>query len=238
MRILLVSILLITWTDFCKPKPEPTPTPTPSVSPEPTPIPTPEPTPTSTPTPIPTPTPTPVPSPTPDTSNPCPKELAPGAYVWINNKPAGHGFDSTPRVHGDPEFCFLIHGVRINDCHLESWPKRYQCESKLIGGFPRWEYTVDKNVIYPCHDDQNALASCDHFGTQPNQDDPKTKTTGDTLATLRGFEGRPLECGLQRNEFGPNQCFFTVAHGNAYIRSCAPIDPQSKHCGPWNHFDH
>lgn len=226
----------------CQANPSPTPSPTATPTPTPVPTPTPTATPTPVPTPVPTPSPTPTvpptPEPTPPPQSACPKKLAPGAYVWINNKPMGHGFDSTPRVHGDPEFCFLIHGVRIDDCHLEGWPRKNECEMELIGGCPRWEFTVDKEKVYACHDDREALASCDHFGTQPNQDDPATKTTGDSLQTLRGFEGRPLACGLQRDEFGPMAGFFTVAHGAAYVRSCAPIDPESKHCGPWNHFDH
>jgi hypothetical protein len=165
----------------------------------------------------------------------CPKPLAPGAIVYLNDKPYGHGFDSTPRVKGDPEFCYLIHHVWINDCHLESWPTRTQCEMELMHGCPIWQYTVDGTTIHGCFDDQAAPASCDHFGSVGYQDDPKTPTTGDTLWNLRGFEGRPLQCGLQRNAFGPMAGFFTVAHGIGYVRACKP---DKAGCGPWRAFNH
>jgi len=166
----------------------------------------------------------------------CPKQLEPGAYVYLNNKPAGHGFDATPRVHGDTEFCRLIHGVAVNDCHLEGWPTRVACEEELLGGFPIWEFsaTADPATAIFCHDDHNAQASCDHYGTQPNQDDPQTPTTGDTIEDLRGFEGLPLNCGLYRDTYGPNACYFIVAHGKGYIRACKP---DGTGCGPWQKFD-
>jgi hypothetical protein len=195
-----------------------------------------EPAPTPTPEPTPTPTPEPTPTPTPPTA--CPKPLAPGAYVYLNDKAAGHGFDSTPRVHGDPEFCRLVHGVAVNDCHLEGWSQQVACELELVGGCPRWEFTKDKQVVAQCRDNHDAVASCDHFGTQPNQDDPQTPTTGTTIETLRGFEGRPLECGLQRDSFGPYAGFFTIAHGEGYVRACAPNDLASLRCGPWRNFSH
>lgn len=225
MRILLVSLLLLTWSDFCKPKPEPTPTPEPTI--EPTPVPTPTLTPN--PTPIPTPTTTPI-------SN-CPKDLAPGAYVYLNNKPYGQGFDSSQRVKGDPEFCFLVNGVRTNDCSLEGWSRRTACEIELSGGCNDWQFSPypDGKNAEICHDDQNALASCDHFGDPIYRDDPKTPTTGDTLAELKGFEGMPKQCGLQRDHFGPNAGYFTIAHGKGYVRACLH---KGGGCGPWRPFNH
>lgn len=245
----LIAIALLASAISC-PKPEPIPTPSPS--PEPpdcrtlgcpdkakcelvggeyvcvSPLPTPEP----------TPTPTPV-------SNPCPKPLAPNAIVYLNDKPYGQGFDSTVRVKGDPEFCKLISGVEQNDCHLEGWPKRVACELYLIKGCPIWEYAVanGKNPS-PCSDDQSALASCDHFGDPVNRDDPKTPTTGNTLETLKGFEGEPKVCGLQRDRFGPMAGYFTIAHGGPagcssstgpyyQIRACKP---DGTNCGPWRNF--
>ncbi|HSD67673.1 MAG TPA: hypothetical protein VLF95_13285 [Vicinamibacteria bacterium] len=166
----------------------------------------------------------------------CPKPLALGAYVYLNDKPYGQGFDSTPRVHGDPEFCRLIHGVAINDCHLEGWPKRNQCEMELLQGCPVRQFTVDAGTtVVPCVDDHAARCSCDHFGSVEYRDDPQTPTTGDTLPTLRGFEGRPLECGLQRDAHGPVAGFFTVAHGIGQVRACKP---DGAGCGPWRPFDH
>ncbi len=182
----------------------------------------------------------------------CPKALAPGAVVYLNDKAQGHGFDSTPRVWGDPEFCRLVSGVASNDCHLEGWPKRAECEMELLGGCPEWHYSAGPSGAgaITCHDDRQAAASCDHYGTQDHQDDPQTPTTGDTVATLRGFEGLPLECGLQRDEFGPSAGFFAVAHGKGYVRAClvgAPLTEPSDdgpggkpkgRCGPWRQVDH
>jgi len=165
----------------------------------------------------------------------CPKLPAPGAIVYLNDKPYGHGFDSTVRVKGDPEFCYLIHGVSINDCHLETWPKRVQCEMELMRGCPIWQYIADGTTVHGCYDDRTAAASCDHFGSVGHQDDPQTPTTGDTIWNLKGFEGLPLECGLQRNPFGPMAGFFTVAHGIGNVRACKP---DGTGCGPWRAFNH
>jgi hypothetical protein len=170
------------------------------------------------------------------TPSDCPKPLATGAVVYLNDKPYGQGFDSTVRVHGDPEFCWLIHGVWVNDCHLEGWPKRVECEMELIHGCPIWQFTVDGGTtVGPCVDNPSARASCDHFGSVEYRDDPETPTTGDTVWTLKGFEGRPLECGLQRDAYGPMAGFFTVAHGIGNVRACKP---DRAGCGPWWPFDH
>lgn len=175
----------------------------------------------------------------PPPDNPCPKDLAPGAYAYLNDKPYGNGFDSTVRVHGDTAFCNAIHGEPINDCHLEGWPTRVECETKLIGGCPVWQFAVDAQgtLATLCHDDHDALASCDHFGNPEFRDDPQTPTTGDSLATLQGFEGEPKVCGLQRDSFGPKAGYFTIPHGRAYIRACGPSLPLEA-CGPWRAFDH
>ncbi len=173
--------------------------------------------------------------PTPE--NPCPKIPDPSAIIYMNDKAYGNGWDSTVRVKGDTEFCRLIHGESINDCHLEGWPKRVECEYFLLGGnCPVWEYESN-GVIYLCHDDHNAIASCDHFGNPVYRDDPQTPTTGDTLETLRGFEGEPKICGLHRDSFGPYQGYFIIAHGKASIRACRP-DRDNDTCGPWRAFDH
>ncbi len=167
----------------------------------------------------------------------CPKDPGPNAVVYMADKAYGKGLDSTVRVKGDPEFCFLIHGEWINDCHLEGWPKRAECEYHLLNdNCPVWEYRSN-GIIYLCHDDPNAIASCDHFGNPVYRDDPKTPTTGSTLETLKGFEGEPKLCGLHRDEHGPYQGFFTVAHGKAEIHACKPDRLQAT-CGPWRAFDH
>ncbi len=184
----------------------------------------------------------------------CPKALEPGAVVYLNDKPYGNGFDSTVRIHGDPEFCRLVSGVASNDCHLEGWPKRSDCEMELLGATvgkpyacPVWRYTPDSGTnVYHCVDDKAALASCDHFGDPVYRDDPQTPTTGDTLDTLRGFEGQPLACGLQRDAHGPIAGFFVIPHGGPagcksgtgpywHIRACKP---DGNGCGPWKSFCH
>ena len=202
------------------PSPSPTEGPTPTPAPEPTPTePLPSP-PTPTPTPEPTPTPTPVPTPTPGTA--CPKPLAPGASVYLNDKPYGHGFDATTRVKGDPEFCRLIHGEAINDCHLESWPQRSACEMELMGGCPIWQYrTAGNSTPRRCLQPDHPEISCDHWGTAGGaQDDPKTPA----------YEGMPAECGAQRVDGLPAAGFFAVVHGRGETRACKP---DGLGCGPW-----
>lgn len=186
----------------------------------------------------------------------CPKALAPGAYVVLRTtayKPFVN-FYSTPYVHGDPELCRLVHGVAINECHLEGWPKQQACELQLVGkavgkpyACPIWQFSVDGGTHFEqCVDNSSALASCDHFGGTLNRDDPKTPTTGDTLETLQGFEGIPKECGLQRDIHGPMAGFFTVANGGPsgcatsggpywLIRACLP---DGTNCGQWREFCH
>lgn len=173
----------------------------------------------------------------PPTTNPCPKELAPNTVVYMNHKAYGQGWDSAVRVKGDPELCRLIHGESINDCHLEGWPKRAECEYYLLGNnCPVWEY-MSNGIVYLCNDDHSAIASCDHFGNPINRDDPQTPTTGDTLENLRGFEGEPKVCGLHRDAFGPYQGYFTVAHGNGKLRACKP-DRNPDTCSEWKGFNH
>lgn len=203
------------------PVPEPTPTPTPTPEPTPIPTPTPTPKPTPTPTPIPTPTPTPPPS-----GTTCPKKLADGAYTYMRMAPYGQGFDATVRVYGDPVFCYMIHGVNTNDCHLEGWTMRSQCEMELIKGCPIWQYQTDANPAWrKCSDDQNDDASCDHFGSVEQRDDPKTPE----------FEGAPAECGKQVDEHGPMAGFFTIAHGEGRVRACRP---DGDRCSPARPFSH
>lgn len=169
--------------------------------------------------------------------NVCPKILSENAVIYMNNKPYGNGFDATVRVKGDAEFCFLIHGSSINDCHLEGWPKREECEYYLLdNNCPVWEY-MSNGTIYLCNDNHSAIASCDHFGNPAHRDDPQTPTTGDTLENLRGFEGEPKSCGLHRDSFGPYQGYFIIAHGIGQVRACRP-DRDDKTCGPWKPFNH
>ena len=172
-----------------------------------------------------------------------------GAVLSLNNKAYGKGFDSTLLVEGDPGLCLLLHGQTVNKCHFDSAVftselQRAGYEMEVMGGArvgvtgvgprcPVWQYL--SGSVWPCNDDHDAIASCDHFGRPQVIDDPKTPTTGDTLLSLQGFEGEPKECGLQRNEFGPMAGFFTIAHGKAQIRACLPLDNTT--CGPWRPFD-
>ena len=223
-RLLIVLALpLLMGAERCSigfPVPQPTPTPT--AEPTPTPGPTPTPVPTPTPTPSPTPSPTPPPA---ETS--CPKKPAEGSEVYLNAKPYGQGFDATVRIRGDKAFCFAIHQVQTDDCHLEGWPMRTQCEMELLGnGCPIWQFQTDLNPApQSCSDNQNAEISCDHFGNVEFRDDPKTPQ----------FEGQPVECGQQRDQYGPKAGFFTVAHGLGRVRACKP---DGLGCSPWRPVDH
>lgn len=223
-------------------------------TPEPTPQPTPTPTPTPTPGPTPTPAPTPTPSPTPTPDLPV-RFPIPEATIYLNNKPYGMGFDSTPRVRGDPELCMILHGVNTNDCHFEATPllvgavraryetlvlagARHGVPTSSVGVCPLWQFRVAGGNPRPCSDDHDAACSCDHFGDPVDRDDPQTPTTGTTLATLKGFEGEPKVCGLQRDEHGPIAGFFIIAHGMGEVRACPPLDTAGGNCGPWRAFDH
>ena len=169
------------------------------------------------------------------------------ARIYLNDKAAGHGFDSTPRVEGDVELCQELHGTPEKNCHFES-PKlgalRAEYEMRVLAGAragdpsvgpmscPVWWYSpaAQPSLVKPCYDNQNDFVSCDHFGSQPHQDDPKTPE----------FEGEPAQCGEQRNEFGPYAGFFTVAHGKGWIRTCpAGVDGKDNtRCGPFRTFEH
>jgi len=113
--------------------------------------------------------------PNPPPASACPKALAPGAYVRLNTSPYNPhvNFYATPYVHGDPEFCRLIHGVSVNDCHLEGWPKQSACEVELVGqavekdgACPIWQFSTDGGGhVEACVDDSGAAASCDDIGS-------------------------------------------------------------------------
>ena len=150
----------------------------------------------------------------------------------MNAKAYGQGFDSTVRVRGDKEFCRLIHGeVGLNDCHLEGWPKRVECEMELLSGCPVWKW---RTVQFPsprlCLEidpfDVGGF-SCDHFGSAGGaRDDPKTPE----------FEGEPRECGKQRDPDGhPMAGFFTIAHGKGEVQACRP---DGVGCSVWREVDH
>lgn len=166
----------------------------------------------------------------------CPKELAPGAYIYVQSKFYGQGVDGSPRVVGDPEFCRLIHGVSVNDCHLEGWSDRFNCELELLGktvgkaqACPEWEWAVTQTGPWTqARQNTSAPVSVDHFGNTAYRDDPQTPQ----------FEGQPAVCGEQRDGQGdPKAGFFVIAHGQGFVRSCAPShDPKS--CGDPKQIDY
>jgi hypothetical protein len=152
----------------------------------------------------------------------CPKPLGPGAVVYLTDAQryaGGQGLTLTPRVRGDAEFCWAIHGVETSDCHLEGWPTRDRCERWLMGGCPTWRYATASagGASGVCSDDRaTAPISCDHFGDPTFRDDPQTPGV---------FEGRPKACGLQRDEFGPKAGYFVIPHcgaGECWIQACMP----------------
>ena len=230
--VVLLLLVMAGWyskAKFCQSYPGEAICAAPSPSPEPTVEPTP---PVSTPTPTvaPTPTPAPTATPTPPDLTPCPKVPAEGSYVWLNNKRYGNGIDSTVRLHGDPEMCRLIHGVSVNDCHFEGMQgDRAACEMWLVkrqtgaaGGCPVWQYSVDGVNGFQCFQAPHPTAAVDHFGDPVYRDDPQTPNV---------FEGRPAECGLQRDPVGdPMAGFFVIAHGTTFFRACLP---DYTGCGPW-----
>lgn len=208
MKRMICLAALLSIGAYCGPAPQPTPTPGPTPTAEPTPQPTVAP---------------PV--------SACPRPLAPGARLWVNAKPWGQGFDSTYRIANDPAFCEAIHGIPgMNDCHLEGWPQRAQCELELAGGCPTWQFRIAGNPQpRPCLQvASDPSISCDHFGSPPGdqRDDPQTPA----------FEGRPAECGLQRDPMGnPKAGFFTIAHGLGEVRACKPDGTE---CSGWLGVDH
>jgi len=197
----------------------------------PTPAPTPTPEPTSEPTPIPTPTPAPTPTPTPTPlPTKCPWKLSdyPEASLQAATKPQGQGFDHTTLVVGSQRYCAdrgWTDGRRRCQVSIDEDPYKLTCELEFgSGGCPRWEFR-SAGVQHPCVDDRNDVMSCDHFGTQPGQDDPNTPE----------FEGKPAVCGQQRDEHGPVAGFFAYAHTSegipGQVRSCT--DASFTVCGEW-----
>ena len=183
------------------------------------------------PTPEPTVAPTPTPEPTAPPVSACPRPLAPGARLYTNAKPWGQGQDSTYRIANDPAFCEAVHGIPgMTDCHLEGWPTRTACELELAGGCPTWQFRINGNPQpRPCLQQANdPNLSCDHWGSPPAdmRDDPQTPQ----------FEGKPAECGLQRDPRGdPKAGFFIIAHGLGEVRACLPNGTE---CSPWIGVDH
>jgi hypothetical protein len=181
-----------------------------------------------------------------------------GTIIYMRNSRYGNGMDSTPRANGDPALGFALHHVPTNDFHFDSdvWTskdQRGEYEMLVLAGArdgqplpakplgPVWQYKAGGQQGR-CHDDQShANTSCDHFGSAyvDGRDDPQTKTTGDTLTTLQGFEGRPLALGLQRDEFGPYAGFFMVpqtsgANFGTLVRACLPLaEGNDATCAPW-----
>jgi len=211
------------------PAPVPTPTPTPPPPQPPSPPPVPPAPPPVPPTPPPTP---PIPAPGAES---CPKEPAEGARVYMRNKPYGNGHDSTVWIQGDLAFCRAIHGPAATaNCHMEGWPRALDCELYLLGktigasqACPIWEFQTSTNPeARPCLQEAHPEASCSHFGSTSQRDDPQTPA----------FEGEPKVCGNQRDANGdPRAGFFVIAHGKGSIRACRP---DSQECGPWRGFDH
>lgn len=148
--------------------------------------------------------------------------------------PHGQGVDSTTTAH-DCTYC-AGQGFPADRCgcplvaegNTTMKPDRQTRELELMGGCPTWQfYTATRGSAsepLPCLEvdpyDTGGM-SCDHFGTQPHQDDPKTAA----------FEGEPAVCGAQRDADGhPKAGFFTVAHGDGWVRAC---DAVGDHCGNW-----
>jgi hypothetical protein len=222
----------------CTPAPVPTPTPEPT--------PTPVPVPTPTPTPVPVPTPTPTPTPPPSMTFPVRFPLT-SATIYMRNSKWNVGVDSTIRVRDDRELCEALHHVPgVNDCHFDSdvWTaewQRAQYEMRVMAGAraeapsdavlcATWQFRGVMGVAHPCHNDESVQHSCDHFGSTQDRDDPKTPE----------FEGKPVECGRQVDQFGPYAGFFMVpqkGEGDMFVRACLPLDQTDAGCAPWLQVD-
>lgn len=236
--LILVTLGLYSKPKFCAQYPTHRICAAPSPTPEPTPVPTAIPTPVPEPTALPTATPSPVPTATPPaTTPPFPVRFpVAGSTLYMNNHRYGNGVDSTVRVRGDRELCEALHHVPVpsGDCHFDSDVWRYSgeraaYERTILGGCPVWQ--VRGLRVERCHDDQNAQHSCDHFGNTVDRDDPKTPV----------FEGKPVECGLQVDEFGPYAGFFMIpqrGEGSMEVRACKPsAEGDDSTCGPWKLVD-
>ena len=236
---LLVGIGFYSKEKYCQEFPNekicvaPIPTPertvAPTATPDPTPVPTPVPTPTPLPTPEPTPTPGPILFPV--------RFPVPSATLYMNAHRYGNGVDATVRVRGDRELCEALHHVPVpsGDCHFDSdvWlykDQRAEYEMAILNGCPTWQ--VRGLRVERCHDDQGAQHSCDHFGNTVDRDDPKTAA----------FEGRPVECGFQRDGFGPYAGFFMIPQkgdGTMEVRACKtePFEGDDATCSGWKLVD-
>ena len=177
----------------------------------------------------------------PPTTGACPWKLSqyPGVHLEANTKYWGQGLDHTTLVVGSRQYCTdrgWTDGRSSCQVAVDGDPNKVICEIEFGGGCPRFEFRQG-SVQHPCVDDQNDLMSCDHFGDPVTRDDPQTPTTGNTLATLKGFEGEPKVCGLQRIGDKPIAGFFTIAHGfGGEARSC--VDGSFSACGPWLAVNH
>lgn len=170
------------------------------------------------------------------------------AVIISNTKDYSGGFDHTTLIENDDDLCKKLHGPQGHSpCHTDSGffaggqKEREAYDAWMLAGArdgkplppaplcPVWQFKVG-DAIRICHDDHNAAASCDHFGNTSTRDDPQTP--------LPTFEGEPKYCAAQADGFGPYAGFFTIAHGDAEIRSCPPLDTAGPNCGPWRRFNH
>ncbi len=227
------------YNDKCNPSPSPSPT----ITPIPTPTPTPEPTPIPTPSPTPIPSPTPTPSPT---IKPCPFDPMPDSYRYINRKPAGQGFDSTPRLRSTEKgpdgltYCERSTGISgVIDCALgpectDEQVKngncaRIWCETEF---FQRGDKTKSRCPVWFANDPvagwdgrctpdnttgfPNNPISCDHF---------------DHFSEGGVYSGI---CETDEDNF-PISGFFVIGHGAGKLQSCTW---DRSICSQWIDFDH
>jgi hypothetical protein len=141
--------------------------------------------------------------------------LPAGAMKYLGMKTYGQGHDTSLRVRGSKEWCAEAgHANASQDCHLEGWEPRLECELKIMGGCPIWQYSQDGGQTWkPCLQEgpQDGM-SCDHFGDVKLRDDPQTPV----------FEGLAA-CGAQRDERGhPMAGLFAIVHGRGKVRACLP----------------
>ena len=142
----------------------------------------------------------------------CPMEI-PAEGRWINIKPYGQGYDSTPRVKNQA-YCERMTGIGgVPDCKANpEGSGNDACDTAFLGApCPIWEQSLDGKNWGRCLPTP-ADISCDHFE--------------------HWNERQPYTGNCQKNlEGSPVAGFFMIAHGKGFVRACnsdSTICSQSK----------
>lgn len=121
---------------------------------------------------------------------------------WINRKPYGQGFDSTPRIR-NRAYCEKMTGIDgVTDCKVNpEGSGQDACDTEFLDQpCPTWQfYNAGKWEV--CTPKPHDVISCDHFDHYN--------------------EVPPYTGNCQKFPDGsPSGGFFTIAHGKGKIRAC------------------